>query len=291
MVWGSRLGGHAEGNTMIKDVVVSLSVREGPDVAADYAISLAAAHGPHLSAVAFAYEPVIPETPMGGVPVDIIETSRAESRRAADQATARFEKAAARAGVAFDSRKLDATLVGAADLFGLVARRFDLSVVAQAEPRKAWGEDLIIEAALFQSGRPVIVVPYIQRAGHTVERVLVGWDGSRTAARAIGDAMPFLTRAKAVDVVIVATERAKRDEITGVAMGRHLARHGVKIDVKRIVAADTDVANTILSYAADVAADFIVMGGYGHSRLRELVLGGATRGFLDSMTVPVLMSH
>jgi nucleotide-binding universal stress UspA family protein len=276
---------------MFKDVLVSLSVDRERDVAADYARSVAAAFEAHVSGIAFAYEPVIPGTVMGGVPAEVIEAGRAQSESAAQAAIARFEQAAGRDGLSFDSRMLDATLVGAADLFGRLARRYDLAVVPQAEPDQVGGEDLIIEAALFQSGRPVIVVPYIQRTGLSLERALVAWDGSLTAARAIGDGMPLIARAKAVDVVIVATERAKRDEITGAAMGQHLARHGVKVDVKRLVADDTDVANTILSYAADAAADFIVMGGYGHSRLREFILGGATRGILESMTVPVLMSH
>jgi nucleotide-binding universal stress UspA family protein len=276
---------------MIKDTVVNLSVGNSRGVAADYAVSVADAFGAHVAGMAFAYEPVIPGTVMGGVPAELIEASLAESRKAAEDAIARFDQAAGRAGVSFESRLLDTTLVGAADLFGRIARRFDLSVVAQAEPDKAAGEDLIIEAALFQSGRPVIVVPYIQRTGLVLERVLVCWDGGRTAARAIGDAIPFLTRAKAVDVVIVATEPGKGDEISGADMGRHLARHGLKVEVKRIVAGDVDVANTILSYAADSLADFMVMGGYGHSRLREFILGGATRGILQSMTVPVLMSH
>lgn len=276
---------------MIKDTIVNLSVGNSRDVAADYAVSVADAFGAHVAGMAFAYEPVIPDTAMGGVPAELIEASLAESRKAAEDAIARFDQAAGRAGVSFESRVLDATLVGAADLFGRIARRFDLSVVAQAEPDKATGEDLIIEAALFQSGRPVIVVPYIQRTGLSLERVLVCWDGGRTAARAIGDAIPFLARAKAVDVVIVATEPGKGDEIPGADMGRHLARHGLKVEVKRIVADDVDVANTILSYAADSSADFMVMGGYGHSRLREFILGGATRGILQSMTVPVLMSH
>ena len=87
-------------------------------------------------------------------------------------------------------------------------------------------------------------------------------------------------------MVIVASERTKSDEIAGADIGQHLARHGLKVEVKRIVATDTDVANTILSHAADTSADFIVMGGYGHSRLREFVLGGATRGILSSMTRP-----
>ena len=103
---------------------------------------------------------------------------------------------------------------------------------------------------------------------------MVCWDGSANAARAIADAMPLLARAKSIDVVIVASERPKSDEIPGADIGQHLARHGFKVEVKRIVATDTDVANTVLSHAADSSADFIVMGGYGHSRLREFILGG-----------------
>jgi nucleotide-binding universal stress UspA family protein len=186
---------------------------------------------------------------------------------------------------------MSASLTGAADRFGAMARRFDLSVIAQAEPDKMAPEEVIVEAALFGSGRPVVVVPYIQKSGVKLDRVIVAWDASRNAARAIADAMPFLTKAKAIDVVIVANERPKSDEVPGADIGQHLARHCLKVDVKHIVATDTDVANTLLSHAADTSADFIVMGGYGHSRLREFVLGGATRGILSSMTIPVLMSH
>jgi nucleotide-binding universal stress UspA family protein len=124
----------------------------------------------------------------------------------------------------------------------------------------------------------------------TLDRVLACWDGSRTAARAIGDAMPFLERAKAVDIVIVAEER-KSEELTGTNMSAHLTRHGVAATVKRIAKGDIAIEDVLLSYAADSGADFMVMGGYGHSRLREFILGGVTRGILASMTVPVLMSH
>src|SRR5262245_40629690 len=270
---------------MFKDIVVSLSVGASRDGAADYAVSLAETVGAHLAAVAFAYEPVIPGTVMGGIPADVFDRSRSENQKAARAATERFNKEANRAGLSYEARVFDATLVGASDLFGRIARRFDLAVAGQAEPDKLAGEDLIIEAALFQSGRPVIVVPYIHKGGVKLDRVLACWDGSRTAARAIGDAMPLLTRAKAVDVLIVATDKGKKDEIPGADMGAHLARHGLNVEVKRLVAPDTNVPNTILSYAADTSADFIVMGGYGHSRLREIILGGATRGILQSMTV------
>jgi len=141
------------------------------------------------------------------------------------------------------------------------------------------------------AGRPVVLVPYIEKAGLTLDRVMVCWDGSRAGARAVGDALPLLARARAIEVVTVASERPKSDDLPGVDIGQHLARHGLKVEVKRIVATDSDVASTLLSHAADTSADFMVMGGYGHSRLREFVLGGVTRDILQAMTVPVLMSH
>ena len=275
---------------MLKDVVVNLSGRAPLDFAADYATSIAATFGAHVTGIAFLYEPVIPDGTLGGVPVDLIELQREENSKIARDAISRFEAGVKKAGVASETRQLDATFGGAATLFAQVARRFDISVVAQAQREQGATDELIIEGALFESGRPVIVVPYIQKSGLTLERVLACWDGGRTAARAIADAMPFLERAKAVDLVIVAEER-KNDEITGVRMSEHLTRQGVAVSVKRIAKGDLAVQDVILSYAADSGADFMVMGGYGHARLREFILGGVTRGILNSMTVPVLMSH
>jgi nucleotide-binding universal stress UspA family protein len=275
---------------MIKDLIVNVTVG-ADDIAGPYAISIAEAFGAHVAAVAFDYDPVIPPTVMGGVPASMIDEQRAESQQAVADALAAFDAAAKRAGVSYESRSMAASLAGAADTFGAMARRFDLSVIAQSEPNKVAPEELIVEGALFGSGGPVVVVPYIEKSGLKLDRVMVCWDAGRNAARAVADAMPFLGKAKAIDVVIVASERPKSDEIAGADIGQHLARHGLNVEVKRIVATDTDVANTILSHAADTAADFIVMGGYGHSRLREFILGGATRGILASMTVPALLSH
>jgi len=276
---------------MIKDLIVNLTVGSDRDVAGPYAISIAEAFGAHATGIAFAYEPVIPPTIMGSIPASLIDSQRDENEKAAAGALARFDAAARRAGISFETRSMGAGLAGASDRFGAMARRFDLAVIAQAEPDKSAPEELIAEGALFGSGRPVVIVPYIQKSGLKLEHVMVAWDASRAAARAVADAMPFLAKAKAVDVVIVASERPKSDEIAGADIGHHLARHGLNVEVKRIVATDTDVASTLLSHAADISADVMVMGGYGHSRLREFILGGATRGVLSSMTVPVLMSH
>jgi nucleotide-binding universal stress UspA family protein len=275
---------------MLKDVVVNLSGRGPRDFAAEYATSIAATFSAHITGISFVYEPVIPDGTLGGVPVDLIELQRAENSKAANEAVSRFDAAVKKAGISAETRILDATFGGAATRFAQIARRFDLAVVGQAQRERGASDDLMIEGALFESGRPLVVVPYIQRRGLTLERVLACWDGSRTAARAIGDAMPFLERAKAVDIVSVAEER-KSEEMTGANMSAHLARHGVPASIKRMAKGDIGIEDVLLSYAADSGADFMVMGGYGHSRLREFILGGVTRGILASMTVPVLMSH
>jgi nucleotide-binding universal stress UspA family protein len=275
---------------VLKDIVVNLSGRAAPDFAADYAISIAAAFRAHVAGISFLYEPIIPDGTLGGVPVDLIELQREENSKSAKAAVSRFEAATKTAGVAAETRTLDATFGGAATLFAQIARRFDIAVVAQAQREHGAAEALMIEGALFESGRPVVVVPYIQKQGLKLDRVVACWDGGRTAARAIADAMPFLERAKAVDILIVAEER-KNDEVTGANMIEHLTRHGVTAQVKRTAKGDVAVGDVILDYVADSGADLVVMGGYGHSRLREFILGGVTRGILGSMTVPVLMSH
>jgi nucleotide-binding universal stress UspA family protein len=276
---------------MIKDLVVNLTVGDSRGDPGAFAVAVAAAFNAHVAAIAFAHDPIVPATLMGGVPADFIESQRAEAEAAASAAIARFEEAARRAGISAESRLLAASIAEASDQFGRIARRFDLAVVGQAEPEKACPEELLAESALFEGGRPVLLVPYIQEAEFKLGKVLVCWDGSRAAARATGDALPFLARAEDIEVLIVAGERGKTDEIPGADVGQHLARHGLKVDVKRIVATESNVANTILSYVADSGADLIVMGGYGHSRLREFILGGVTRGILEAMTVPTLMSH
>jgi nucleotide-binding universal stress UspA family protein len=182
--------------------------------------------------------------------------------------------------------------VGAPVILATLARRFDLSVFMQSEPDGVDNDD-VIETSLFQSGRPLVVVPYIQKDGLKLDHVVCCWDGSSAAARAINDALPLLTKAASVDLLIVQNEKTKNETnvIRGAEMAKHLARHDVKVEIETLPAADIDVTNVILSYVADSAGTLIVMGGYGHARIREFILGGVTRDMLKSMTVPVFMSH
>lgn len=276
---------------MIKDIVVNLTIGVERDAAANYAVSLASIFKAHLVGVAFVYDPKVSANLIVGIPAELIEAQRAATKHLANEAVARFEELAKQAGVMTESQMIDVAPGHVGDTFGRLARSFDLSVIRQAEPNKAEQEVPIIEGALFESGRPVIVVPYVQTQGAKFNRVMVGWDGSRTAARAIGDAMPVLERAKMIEIFTVVAGPTKNTELPGIDIGQHLSRHGLKVEVKRIPAEGINVPEAILSHAADISADFMVMGGYGHSRLREYVLGGATRGILASMTLPTLMSN
>ena len=278
-----------ENEIMIKDIVANLSVGASRDVAPDFAVSVAATFDAHLTGVAFRYEPLAPVA--DGFPAKAMQSQRIENEKAAKAAVAKFDEVARRAAVSAESRIVDVPVASAHNVFANIVRRFDLAIIGQPEPHKPALERLIVEAALFDSGRPVLIVPYIQRAGLKLDRVMVCWDGGRSAARAVADAMPFIVRAKAAEVVIVTSEPTKSNEMPGADIAHHLARHGTKVEIKPIVTAEIDVTSTILSHAADASADFLVMGGYGHSRLREFVLGGVTRGILTSMTVPTLMSH
>ena len=190
---------------MIKDLVVHLTVGTDGDPAAQFAISIAAKFEAHIAGIAFAYDPAITPTVMNGLSASWVDALRAENRAAAQEAVDRFEAAVKREGLSAEHRIIDANLGRAANLFGRIARRFDLAVVGQTDPEQALPDDLLIEAALFESGRPMVVVPYIQKDDLKLGHILVCWDGSRNAARAIADSMPFLMRGKKVEIVMVAS--------------------------------------------------------------------------------------
>jgi nucleotide-binding universal stress UspA family protein len=247
----------------------------------------------HVAGIALAYEPDYPAYAMAQIPAGILEQLIGENQKSASAAIERFDAAAKRSMVSAEHRQLRVLAMRAPALLSKLARRFDLSVFMQSDPDNDVDNDNLIETTLFQSGRPIMVVPYIQKEGLKLDHVVCCWDGSHTAARAINDALPLLAKAKVVDLLIVLNDKTNLEgnEIRGVDMARHLARHDVKVKVETVPASDIDVANAILSYVADRGGTLIIMGGYGHARLREIILGGATRDMLKSMTVPVFMVH
>jgi nucleotide-binding universal stress UspA family protein len=275
---------------MIKDIVVNLSMGDRRDAASEFAVDVARTLDAHIAGLVLTYEPFVPAAEMI-VPPELIDMQRDENERLSTAAINRFNELVRRNAVSAETRSIEVSAAMAADTLARVARRFDLTVVSQPRPESQGSDEMFVEAALFGTGRPVLVVPYIQQGGLKLDRVLVCWDGSRTAARATADALPLLARAKVTEVITVADGSASSDEILGIDFAQHLSRHGITVELKRLVRGDIDVADVILSHVADTSADLIVMGGYGHSRLREFVLGGVTRNLLKSMTAPTLMSH
>jgi nucleotide-binding universal stress UspA family protein len=181
----------------------------------------------------------------------------------------------------------------ASEAFVRHTRQTDLIVLGQVNPEHPppAGRHML-EDVLLNAGRPILAIPYAGRFETLGARILVGWNGSREAARALHDALPFLAKAASVTVLdaFPAIGDAPDDaSISGIA--HYLGHHGIEAKITRLPLDGVSPADALLSYTMDIDADLLVAGGYGHSRLRELVFGGVTRGLLQHLTVPVLMSH
>ncbi|HVJ55860.1 MAG TPA: universal stress protein [Aliidongia sp.] len=174
------------------------------------------------------------------------------------------------------------------------ARAADLAVLGQYDPEHpSIGSGASVPSYVpLASGRPALIVPYAGHVETLGRRVLVAWDGGREAARAVNDALPLLKTAEQVTVITITTAmRSGSQELPYVDIAAHLARHGVTVDARIEPRCDDEIADLLLSFIADHSVDLLVMGSYGHSEMRELLLGGVTRAILTRMTVPVLMSH
>jgi nucleotide-binding universal stress UspA family protein len=277
---------------MIKDILLCLERDQAYDQVRDFGLSIAETLKAHVKGVAFAHDPDLSGYLMPNLPAQMLAEMRAEGEKVARATIARFEVAAERSGLSREHGVVIENESGISSAYSRLVRNSDLAILMQSDPDGV-NNDALIEASLFDSGRPVIVLPYIQRGALKLDRVVCCWDGSNAATRAIHDALPLLVGASNVELLVVRSGRgdSARSEIGGIEMAKHLARHDVKIEVETTPTGGIDVASVILSHAADWSASLIVMGGYGHSRLREFILGGTTRGILSSMTVPVFMSH
>ncbi len=182
------------------------------------------------------------------------------------------------------------------DVIAMQARYADLLIMGQIDPDRPADlvpSDLPGQAA-FMAGRPVLALPYAWTPRPMGQRVVVAWDGERESARAVSDALPMLMRAQSVEVVVVGGQshlQSQHGDLPGADIAAHLARHGVTVESCNTGAADIPIADVLLSKAAEMDADLLVMGAYGRSRFREMVLGGTTRRMLSEMTLPVLLSH
>lgn len=220
--------------------------------------------------------------------VDHIEILRERAMHTLDN----FETTAQKLGVpSYEKRLVDDEAGGG---ISLQARYADLVVVSQTDLDDTASTTLpdFPEYVVLNSARPVLIVPYTGQFHHVGDKVLIAWDGSMEATRAVTNAIPLLKQAKLVQVAVF--NAATRPNVHGAQPGAdialYLARHGIRVEVTE-QKTGIDIGNALLSLASDESSDLIVMGGYGHSRFREMLLGGVTRTILESMTVPVLMSH
>ena len=276
-----------------KDLLVHVDDSKGCAARVEAAVELAIAHDAHLTGVSLLTDPAPSSFVQGYLPQDVVDMLQRQARERADAALGRFAEVAKRNQISFETR-IDRVLYTAmAEALATNARYADLVILGQAGPDDADVPRYLPEEVTLASGRPSLVIPYIGPGATLGQRVSVAWDASREAARAVNDALPILQRAQAVGVVTVNPREGPsgHGEQPGADIALHLARHGIKVEVQRVESRDVDVANTILSHIADRSSDLLVMGAYGHSRLRELVLGGVTRTILHDMTVPVFMAH
>lgn len=274
-----------------KTILVHLDTDKRVAERIDLAIRLADTFDSHLVGLFALSAPRIPSYALAEAGPVVVEVEARHRAEAARNAEAMFKSETARHGRSAEWRATQRDALAAATLS---ARYADLVVIGQHEPGNSSGvtpdfaEELVLSA-----GRPVLLVPYAGHFAQVGRRILVAWNAGQEAARAVTDALPLLTRASTVQVVAFNPAEAGADhgDIPGADIGLVLARHGVKVSVAQQQSEEVDIGNQLLSRAADIEADLIVMGAYGHSRVRELVLGGVTRTLLDTMTVPVLMSH
>ena len=277
---------------MLVDILINASPDGDADPAVNSGLSLAKSLNAHATGVVLGVEPIMPVTYFAAAPVELVNKLRGAAEEAANAAAARFTKAANAAGVDSDSFAFTSTLEGALRTFAELTRIHDLTVVNQPNPDRPGPEREVIKTALFDSGRAVLIVPYIQKAPIELNRVMIAWDGGRAATRAVSEARPLLARAKQIEILVVETDRPDPRELPGAGLAKHLARHRLNVEIRRTIAPSArDVDSTILNAITEGGIDLVVMGGFGHSRLRDFVFGGATNGVIESMTAPVLMAN
>lgn len=278
----------------LKDILVILGTSSNNTSRLDVAINLAQTYDAHLTGLFVRSTPQVPQYIMSQLGEEVAKMQRLWSQEAADQAKAVFDEKTRAVGLKTEWRAVDGQLVNQATLH---AKYTDLVVAGQFDPDSETvdGEETLIDHLVLEAGRPVLVVPYAGKFTSIGTRPMVAWNATREATRAVNDALPLLKNASLVRVVAVNPRnghgRDGHGAIPSADICLHLARHDVKAEAQHIEARDIDVGSALLSHATDEAVDLMVMGAYGRSRLRELVLGGATRHFLRQMTIPVLMSH
>lgn len=274
-----------------KTILVHVDATKAIGKRLDFAFDLAREFDAHLAGL-FAIEAIRAPSYAIAEVGQIIEASRRATAELEQRAHTSWNEAAHRAG--WDKSEWRSSSADALDAVTLHARYADLVVIGQKDPDEGSGVSKTFEQlVLIAAGRPVFMVPYAFRQRPAGQNVLIAWNTSRESARAVVDALPLLRRAKQVHVATFNAGNGGdgHGDVPGADIGLWLARHDVRVTVSQFHTGETDIGGQLLSRAADLDVDTIVMGAYGHSRLAETIMGGATRSILEAMTVPVLMSH
>jgi nucleotide-binding universal stress UspA family protein len=275
-----------------KDLLVIVDTSPSCEARVDVAAALAARFGAHLTGLYISPPLDLPPATVDAslTPELVVRQLQVQSE-ARDRAQQIFTRRAKGPGVTTEWRVAEGV---PGDIAVLHARYADLTVVGQVDPEAdAPVPTDLPERVVLGAGHPVLVVPYAGTFKTVGQRVLVAWNGTREAARAVHDALPLLQGASTVTALTVNASGGLHGDDEGPAgdLARHLERHGVRAEPDAFKSDDVGVGALLLSRAADLVADLMVMGAYGHSRLREVVLGGTTREIFRSMTLPVLMAH
>ena len=262
---------------------------ESPSAALNYALSLAAHARAHVSVQALSMKTIAPQSVRTELVTQLVSAENSRRHQASVAVAERARQEASALGVPCS---VEAPQMRYPDLifgFGARARVHDLTVLDADSEFLSLGQGALHEA-LFNSGRPVLIVP--SRVDQfACKRVVIAWDGSPQAARATNDALPFLRAADRVEVVSVTGEKDLSRSVPGAEIAPHLERHGVECVVKDITADDGDVGEALRREATAFSADMLVMGAFVHSRLRELIFGGVTESMLTDCTIPLFLSH
>ncbi len=276
----------------IKDILVHVDDQKSCKKRIAAAIDLATEHDAHLTGIYVIPNIDIPGYMDAQMPADLIKMQEDRLADAANAAELAFNEAVNVSGLSAEWRCLKGY---APDIIADHGHYSDLIVIGQHDPNTyaGSGRDQVPDQVVLSSGRPVLIIPYNFAADSIGKNVIVGWDRGQRATRALHDALPVLQKADAVTVLMVNPKsRPGMDNHTpGADVAHHLARHNVAVEADHIASDEISICDHLLSRAADVGADLIVTGGYGHARWRELVLGGVTRQLLDTMPIPILMSH
>lgn len=279
---------------MIRDLLVPLTGAPGDEKAVAAAVRMASTLDAHLSVVQTVNIPLPTVEPWGVLPN--VAEMYSVLRDDAKATLARFRPMVEREGISHELRFAESLFLEPPDTIALQARYSDLSVIV-APTGDLQGDAAVIRryfaALLFQSGRPVMVVPPDYPFEWPLERAMVAWKPTRECTTALHAAIPLLGAAAAIDVITIEPEIGDfgHGDWPGADIGRHLARHGLTVNVLTLPRQDQTVATLLLTHAAESGAQLLIAGGYGHSRLREWMLGGATSELLYAARVPILFAH